>query len=280
MRVLVLVVFAAGCFDKPPAPATTDGRAVDATVCRAYGMWPSSGTQIDLAVLDDDAATSPWLSPSRDEIYFTVLPGGSGPPTIMHSTLVAGAWMQPTVVVLGGTSQNDNPFMADDGALWFDNADGPARVIYEAQAVGGGFGRLIAHPELAPDLAGAKEPSVSPDGHTIYYANVATTQLYTSIDGAASQMLTRSTTASIESPSVSGDGSTLYFSDYTNGELISEAAISGASLSGIQNLAPFQVGGSFFDPDISRDGTTLVFAALTQAAPHARLFYVQRTCLP
>jgi len=283
---LVVCLACAGCFAKPPAPLADGphGSGADAGPgCARFGSWDATPTAIPVAVSTNDAATSPWLSDSRTDLYFTILTNGDpGNPTIVHSTFDGSLWSPPQAVVLGSDlTALDNPFLADDGALWFDGFDNGPRTIFQAAASpAGGFAGPVPHPEVAAAGGGGKEPSVAPDGTTVYFSDAAGTQLWMHATGSAASQLATSGSLSLEAPSIGGDGA-LYFSEFLSAgdEVIASATVSAGALTGVLEVPPFQTSGLYFDPNASRDGKTLVFSAKLGAAAHSSLYYVTRECL-
>lgn len=283
------MIVLAGCFSQPPRPAPSDGSGGggDALVpCNNPGPWDATPTAIDLPMSTNDAATSPWLSDDGNDLYFSLLPMGDPTmPVLSHSHRTNGVWANATPVVLASLVKNDNPFLADDQALWFDNADTSMRTIYEAPPDGqGGFATPVAHPELGA----AKEPSLTPSGAIIYYASASLAQVYrgtTTTPGlfGNSVMLVQGNDG-IEAPTIDAMNDMIFFSDYASeGERIYQATFDTdkVTLVGTQRTGTFQTGttnAAYFDPNISRDGRTMVFAARPDGTSHAHLFYVQRPC--
>jgi Tol biopolymer transport system component len=281
---VLAIVMVTGCFTKPSRPGTPMPDAGPCTLSDWMGP-----TTIPLGGFDyaSDAATSPWLSDNRDDLWFTRLVGGSAAAaTIMH----ADAGATTTMVDLGASVGDDNPFLSDDGlTLYFDSTRTGTRLLYAANRTSptGVFPMISAYSGIGQ----AEEPAVSPDGTILYYAMNAAS-LYVTMRASISDAFGPGVVMSsgtglppIESPSISSDLHTIYFSHHGGeGLRIYQASIApdGMTLYEIQVVGTFQIidpAVNYFDPSISRDGKTLAFSSNYEGTAHARLYYVSRDCM-
>jgi hypothetical protein len=154
-------------------------------------------------------------------------------------------------------------------------------MIYEAPPTAGG---LFDTPVALTALGAAKEPTIAIDGLALYYTSGQQNVLMRSMRPTKMDPFPPGAPIafadSVESPSVSSDEATIYFSDYASGERIEAGTLAGdpPTITSAAQVGTFQGGDSFFDPNISRDDLTLVYAS-NFGLPHARLFYVTRTCM-
>jgi hypothetical protein len=223
------------------------------------------------------AENGPWMSSNHSELWFTDF---SARHQLFHVLDPLGTPSAPTLLTLDdGTSNYDDAFVDNAGALWFTFATAGTSVICEAPKNGTNFQPPMCHSELA--IATAQEPSVSRNGLTLYFSDgtdlyVATRTLIQGPFNMPIQMAFHHA----ESPSVTNDGMELYFKDLTfSTPKLGYATISGDALTDHGQVLPFQdPTQQYLDPDITADGNTLVFAIGKASA--ASLAYVIRTCTP
>jgi hypothetical protein len=255
----------AGCLTKPD-PAGSCPWAVAATP-----LGPFAGSQHENA---------PWMSKDHSSLWFTDW-------TSRHQLLhVDPLDATPTPLPTNFddlVTNYDDPFLDDNGALWFGHTETPGSVIYEAPKTMSGFAPPMAHVELG--VAQALEPSLTQDGLKLYFSDGM--HLFQATRGPGDflfldvKQLQLAPAGLAQSPSVTADGTELYFKDYRPSP--APAHISHALIQPDGSLVDLGEVGSFqdpavvyFDPDISSDGKTLVFA--TPTATGSSMFYVSRDC--
>jgi len=266
----VIAALGAGCLSKPEAPPVA---------CSATTPFVS----IEVPGIADpgEPHTSPWLSEDRRELWFAHDPGAGF--QLLHAhrddpTAAFGLLSVPAVDAFGAT--NDNPFVSDDGTtLWWDSNRSGADQIYEASgSLAGDFAGLpIVHDELGP----LREPALSADGTTLYFAIPSSPPAlgYASrkVGGDKFDAVHQLSPLAAESPTVSADGGTLIFTNQAVGTHLYQATLVRGTLGA---EAPIELGlgaAQTYDGNLSRDGLTLVFAAKVGAQPS--IYIATRSCL-
>ncbi len=270
---MLVAIALSGCFVKPDPPL--------GAACAQFGSWSAP-----MAVGGDFAAgisaTSPWLSDDGTELWFASVPS-SGSIQIWRATGGAGSFRNGgPVTALDDMSNNDNPNFAPDGqTLSFDRG---VHTIMETRRPDGGttFGALISHDELP----GAIEPWIMPGGLRIYFAvsNGNGRDLWyadrTTVGGMfGAPTMVDAGGRNVKSPTIAPDGTTIYYTDQVGHTQIWTGQLQGDTLVGGALAFSFEMDGAiYFDPSISRDGKTLIYALQTAGDPIG-LSYVTRDCL-
>lgn len=282
MRAVATVTLLAGCFIEPARPPGGPGNGSSDSGCTA--SW-SSPVQLGGSWHDSQTSdTSPWMSADGTELWFARHPS-SGGTELMFATGSGAVFGTPSAGISMETfPYEDNPSF-DNSELtgFFDIGSAGSQIICEAH-------RTQSHSPLPSNVAmhselpaGSMEPWISADGAMLLYARD---------DGAGAFGLFKATRTgssgfaqeqglqlgrSGESPSLSPSGE-LFYTDHQGGHTqIWVGVLTGATVGSPQPAFVQIDGDSYFDPSISRDGRTLVFAH-EPAGLVATIEYVQRSC--
>jgi hypothetical protein len=280
-RTLVLVL-AAGCFARPQPHGATDGNSGDGDAVppddsddgRCAWQGPVA---IDVPGLQPtDALNGPWLDETRTELWYARFSNNMPPASIYRAAFSAGAW-SAMLEISGAPAGYANPFFDETrGTIWFDvvPTSGP-RHLGEFNAASGTL--VTDHLEATNMLA----PSLTTNGATLYTTAAVPFVIENDVSGDAiqtSRPVPNPVSLTFESPSVTSDGTALYVANDGAVKHIYVATLTpahdGYAVSRL--VGAFQMAdANYFDPDISRDGTTLVFAS-DFASLRSRLYYVTR----
>lgn len=260
MRALVAVLLVTGtaCFTKPDRPGTE--------VLGCSTPW-SEAVPIQGTAFGSDPIHSPWLSENREQLWWGSAYAGSGlDHDIQYSNVTGQAFDNlQRVNVVNGLYQ-DHPFIDDGGVLWFD--DGPDSTTTTINESRPPYETKTPHVELA----GGIEPSLTSDAGTIVFARYFTPSephLWRASRAAGNSLFDAPEelmfAGPAQSPSISSTGKEIAFTRLESGKrpriflgTIDEAGtIVADEIHGFQSDTAW----SYFDPNLSRDGETLVYAA-------------------
>jgi Tol biopolymer transport system component len=273
-------VLVAGCLGRPQPHGhasgdddanSGDGVSPDADPCE----WQGPVRITIPGVPASDALTGPWLDNTRSDLWYTQLPNGTQPGVIGHALFVSGAWSSTLLLDTPPTSYANPFFDETHNSVWVDEVPmGGTRHLDEYQLPSG---PLMQHMEAI----NLKAPSLTPDGATLY-ASTALSYVVENVVNAGmvqySHTLTDPVSGSFDAPSVTNDGTALYVTRDGVPNNIYIATIAPAHTGYTDNhlVGTFQQPDkNYFDPDISRDGTTLVFASDFEGG-RSRIYYVIR----
>ena len=207
---------------------------------------------------------------------------------VYEQTHANGVW-QTAMPMLGNTADpysfNNGVILGDRATLWFDRQPKSLAMPRVIGHLGLQTFDELFHPEL-PDV---KQPAITSDGTHLYYSRTNTSELqYGTITGnllGNESTLVNPAGLTFESASVSQDGTALYVTGSDAMFTSIYLAIPNALHTGYtdhQRVDPFQLEGhDYFDPSLSPDGATLVFASTFESA-RPRIYYVTRNlgCAP
>jgi hypothetical protein len=277
----------AACFIKPTAPG-------------AACAW-SAPRQLALDTLAMDEV-GPWLSSDRLELVYGV-PGGavSDIRVALRATVdddfATSAHLDGVQVDTTGGAYRDpsaygDPYIEDDDqTVWYSGYDGDADLFYAHRA---GRGAPFDPAQLADAIIaqGSDEfdPELSADGQELVYAdNHAGIDLYMVVRDTAGNfqapvLLDASSSAADDGPTLSRDGLTMLFaSDRDGASRLYEAHRTAEDSATF--TPPVLFDGTLdetgdHDPQLSRDGLTVVFSHASGGSTGRDLYEIDRACVP
>lgn len=287
VRASLLLLFATGCFSKPPEPGTAPiDAAPDAAVsaCTTWGPW-STPTQVPIPTSGDQLA--PWLSPDRLDLWF----GADGAKALQHMHRLTP--LAPFVLETGTSISGAylEPFLSSDQQrLWYTELGATDDVFMAKREADGTFGEPIVS-VFADPVSFESGPSLTADELTMVLT------IGSSGPGAPDRRLhiaERDTNTSTWSPpveisqitnghedccaSISADGLTLFW-ERNLAELWTATRTERHGLWGAaQRLEALEQGHPSGDPFLSADGTSLLFARDTQTPAFNDLYESDRVC--
>ena len=299
LRVLVLLVTLAGCGRiafEPAGRAGVDGGTDGGTTSCVFGPWTAPRHQV--ATSSSSIEFSPALSADGLTLYFESDRPGSNGYDVWFATRPTGTDdFGPALFagVINTVVDDRGPTLTSDGLTMY---------LYHQPAPAGGqlhratratitdlFGLAALVPELASvDVEG---PAISPRGDELFFTQ-GTDLVRATFDGSTFQNVASidelNTGSSQGYPSVSGDALELYFEsarlDGTDDIWVARRPAIGAAFTSVARVDEVSVAGNNdADPEISRDGLTLVFASdrpgglLTVVGPSPDLYLSTRACL-
>ncbi len=272
----------------PGAPGAPD--ATSSGPC-TLGPWQAPHRLAALATTLDERA--PALSADKRTLFFESNRAGSRDLYVATRTSLEEDFGPPAELDATSSFADDrDPTLSDDGdTLYFtSDRDGPP-VLYRAirSSASEAFGAATQVSELATVwLAG---PALSATGAELFYSDTTETVViratYTALtgfvpDGSETTLLA----APVGSPSVSGDGLWLFYHHKTSliapyaiyvAHRTSTTAEFGPSMAVSELVAPSS---NTTDPEISKDGKTIVFASdRPGGAGMFDLYIAERDCL-
>ena len=298
---LVLVVMVVGCgridfgaqvsdskgTDGAGSGASTDGTA---PLCMSWSTWSAPQHIGALATADND--WEPALSGDRQTLVYTRQ--NVSMIALNLSTWQGSAWSAPTPIAAlnAGGDAYGAAWNATSTRLYFSSTrTGNMKELYVSTYDGSAFGA----PSLVTGLeavAGATAPTLSDDELEMFYtqdlgptaANLGHATRATITDswtdlGPVAQL---DVTSVVGWPSLSPDGLSIYVeNDGLPAEAIQLATRTavGAAFGTPVDVSELDTNGNNGDPEISRDGTTMVFSSDRSGAGQADLFMSTRTCL-
>ena len=281
------VIACAGCFEKPAEPPSDSAGGSGVPLCHMWSPF-NAGQSIDTAnvVNTPGDQIGPWLSADAQELWYAQsvdlfhAQGGPGMWTSQISNLRIGN----NFVSIG------DPFIDKDDTLWFDGTfDGVAYGIFTAQRMvqSGDFTNPVP---VQLNTNQAHEPNLSADGLRLYFREGADTsrQLMvatrsSTVEPFGTPQPLRAIDPGFGAPSVSADSLELFFDGFPtpNAPRIYDAALS--SPDAVQSYNESTVDGvqtaTDDDPNISPDGTTLVFTTNRQGTGGQDIWFAQRSCI-
>jgi hypothetical protein len=235
-----------GCWTTPAPPSCTAPRAMD-----------------ELNTPGDDV--TPALSADRLEIFFASTGhAGPGGRDLLHATRrsIDMPFDPPSLIAeLNTPDDEDGPFISDGGtSLHFARRHlaGPSALMHAVRAA-------VDAPFPPPTALGfdGGHPSLTGDDLTMYYdllaATDGTTEVFVAMRTTASASFGTGSSVAIgraDQPSITGDGTTLY---YRSGRSIYDSPVSDPAAA--QIVAAVRPDTDDHDPQIARDGQTLVFSS-------------------
>jgi len=220
-----------------------------------------------------------WLSRDRTELLFSSARTGNY--ELYRATRASPEvpWEVP-VLYYQSAAYDDNPFISEDGMLWFSNdATGDFELREAPRATPASNEIVLSSPAVSDEA-----PSLTVDGLTLYYDS--SRDLFRSGRAATTDMFTTATRIDELSspvfeccPSITSDGTFMFISEGF-GNTIRSAMISqwtGSSFTVPTQFQPTQMGLEVNDVYITPDGLTVLFAARTATTAND-IYSIDREC--
>jgi Tol biopolymer transport system component len=264
--------------------SANDASGGDATPC-TWSAWSAARQITELQSAKND--WDPSLSPDGKTLVYSEADTASG--TLLISTLQGTTWGPPATIPALDTATFDfgPAWSADFAHLYFCSTRSGLAHLWVSSYSGGTFGAPIQVPGLG--VVAESAATLSADELEMFY----TEEYGPTYSMAAIRRATRASTAdpwtdlgrvpelNVSSefgwPSLSNDGLELYFEDSIGKSIdIATRPAVGATFS-----TPVVVDlgtGPNNDPEISRDGTTMIFASSRAGSMLYDLYVATRTC--
>jgi Tol biopolymer transport system component len=246
----------------------TDGSidAVDAVDAVCPTHW---GTPVQLPSPSSGSLEyGPGLSGDGLELYFESSRSGGNDIWVSTRATLADTFGDPKMSGVSSVSEDIAPFVSADGrTLYFaSNRSGADRLYYATRAGSSGeFGVPLLVPGL--EVKAVRGATISSGGDEIFYATSPTSGITRAVLVQGGFQIDRQLTElgmTARFPSLSADGLTLYFG--ATGPSSSDLFTATRPAIGVVFTGPmlFELSDAIAfdgDPDISKDGQTLVFAS-------------------
>jgi Tol biopolymer transport system component len=275
VRATIATLVCAGCLAKPSLPPQGPRCITWSGFLAAKLEAPSTSASDQGPFLTDDGLTLYYSSDETGDREIYVAERATTADTFPHGAKIAN---------IDTPAGEDDPFVTANGELWFarDNAIYLTHLSSPTQAVDAGL----------KQIDGATSPALTADRKTIYFDSqrngdpstdlyVATRATAADAFGDARKLALSDPVAEDSAPSVGDHESTLVFARHGTDELVFTAAREGVDSFGpAAELAGLHANNLDFDPSLSADGATLVFASSRgNTGTDADLWIATRSCV-
>jgi hypothetical protein len=289
---LLLALVACGRIDFDPLGGGTT------PACTSYGPW---GNLLRLAGATTDHETGPWLSPDGLDLWFARTVVNDLDSTLYHATRastsdafdLSTAVMAPFLPDPGTPDQLTTVFLTDDQLqIYFDHFQSTENVYEATRAtISDPFANVNGVGVDDNGVLHCSDATLTDDGLTMIYDQsipnqtidtiLVTTRATTADDFLAGAQVTGPTGANVNGMSLSGDGSVLYWTDRPGGgnSILQWSTRIDATTYGTPTIVEAQpLANDNIQPQLSRDGLTLMFASESGDGNGYDIYQLTRSC--